>query len=138
VDLLMDAGPKAYASLFPVLERQVSQALPRLRAELASRSAPEHEESEAVKDRMAEGQARAAIALVRLGHAEEVWPRLQHSPDPRLRSFMVNWLSPLGAGPKAVAAELARLDSQATRAPRPAPRKWTPSSSTPRPRCGGR
>jgi formylglycine-generating enzyme required for sulfatase activity/tetratricopeptide (TPR) repeat protein len=61
---------------------------------------------EEVKDRLAERQARAAVALVRLGHADEVWPRLQHSPDPRLRSFLVNWLSPLGAEGNAVIAAL--------------------------------
>ena len=58
-------------------------------------------DSETAKDRLAERQARAAIALVRLGKAEEVWPLLRHSADPRLRSFIVNWLSPLGADPKA-------------------------------------
>ena len=56
---------------------------------------------EEVKDRLAERQARAAVALVRMGKAEEVWPLLRHSADPRLRSFIVNWLSPLGADPHA-------------------------------------
>ena len=65
---------------------------------------------EEVKDRLAERQARAAVALVRLGKAEEVWPLLRHSADPRLRSFIVNWLNPLGADPKLIAAELDRLD----------------------------
>jgi serine/threonine protein kinase/formylglycine-generating enzyme required for sulfatase activity len=70
---------------------------------------------EEVKDRLAERQARAAIALVRLGHADQVWPRLQHSPDPRLRSFMVNWISPSGTDPKLLTAELVRLDTPAIR-----------------------
>jgi formylglycine-generating enzyme required for sulfatase activity len=74
--------------------------------------------SEPARDELAERQARAAVALVRLGHAEEVWPLLRHSADPRLRSFIVNWLNPLGADPKAAAAELTRLDSS----PRPAER----------------
>ena len=42
------------------------------------------------------------------GKAESVWPLLRHSADPRLRSFIVNWLNPLGADPHAVAAELDR------------------------------
>jgi len=67
--------------------------------------------SEPAKDELAERQARAAVALVRLGKAEDVWPLLRHSSDPRLRSFIVNWLNPLGADPLAVAAELDRLDS---------------------------
>ena len=37
--------------------------------------------------------------------AEAVWPLLQHSPDPRLRSFLINWLEKLGAGAGDVAAE---------------------------------
>jgi eukaryotic-like serine/threonine-protein kinase len=71
-------------------------------------------ESEEAKDRLAERQARAAVALVRLGRASEVWPLLRHSPDPRLKSFLINWLNPLGADPNLVANELDRLDSPAT------------------------
>src|SRR5262249_16877607 len=73
---------------------------------------------EEVKDRLAERQARAAAALVRLGHADEVWPLLRHRADPRLRSFIVNWLSPLGADPRTVATTLHGLGSS----PRPAQR----------------
>jgi formylglycine-generating enzyme required for sulfatase activity/tetratricopeptide (TPR) repeat protein len=69
---------------------------------------------EDAKDRLAERQARAAIALVRLGHAEDVWPLLRHSADPRLRSFLVNWLSPLGAEPTAIITALAPRDSATT------------------------
>jgi formylglycine-generating enzyme required for sulfatase activity len=72
--------------------------------------------SDDVKDALAMRQARAAIALVRLGKPDAVWPLLRHSADPRLRSFIVNWLNPLGADPQPLAAELARLESN----PRPA------------------
>jgi serine/threonine protein kinase/formylglycine-generating enzyme required for sulfatase activity len=65
-----------------------------------------HEE---VKDQLAERQARAAIALIRMGKAEEVWALLRHSPDPRLRSFILNWLNPLAADPKLIAAEFDRV-----------------------------
>jgi eukaryotic-like serine/threonine-protein kinase len=71
------------------------------------------------KDRLAERQARGAVALVRLGRAESVWPLLRHSADPRVRSFILNWLNPLGADPHAVTAELARLDSPTTHHPPP-------------------
>ena len=41
-----------------------------------------------------------------MGKAGEIMPLLRHSADPRLRSFIVNWLSPLGADPRTLAAEL--------------------------------
>jgi formylglycine-generating enzyme required for sulfatase activity/tetratricopeptide (TPR) repeat protein len=73
--------------------------------------------TQAAKDRLAERQARAAVALYRLGKVEEVPPLLRHSADPRLRSFIINWLEPLEADPKTLAAELDRLPSTATPTP---------------------
>jgi len=131
-DLLMDADPEAYAALFPIAKSQQAETLGVFRAELA-KNATHRENAPALdkaltkpttalaggtdgsKDRLAQRQARAAVALVRLGKAEEVWPRLQHSSDPQVRSFIINWLSPLGADSLTVAAELARLNSPATR-----------------------
>ena len=112
-ELLMVADPKAYGTLFPVAERQAAKAVPVFQAELARRplTGDSKPGSEQRQDELAERQARAAIALVRLGKADEVWPLLRYSADPRLRSFIVNWLNPLGVDPKAIAAELARLDS---------------------------
>jgi hypothetical protein len=112
-DLLMDAGPKSYAILFPVVQRQAAQALVALRAELARPPIAGEDKpgADPLKDMLAERQARAAVALIHLGHVDKVWPLLRHSADPRLRSFIVNWLSPLGADPKPLATELARLDS---------------------------
>ncbi len=105
--------------------------------------------TEEIKDRLAERQARAAVALVRMDEAEEVWPLLRHSADPRLRSFIVNWLNPLGADPHAIAAELDRLVLPSPRrggtgGRRPGEgssagrQRWTPSCSIPRPRSVGR
>jgi formylglycine-generating enzyme required for sulfatase activity/tetratricopeptide (TPR) repeat protein len=74
---------------------------------------------EELKDRLAARQARAAIALARMGKAEEIWSLLRHSTDPRLRSFLIDWLNPLGADPGTLTAELDRIDSNAK--PTPAP-----------------
>src|SRR5262249_35483781 len=65
------------------------------------------------KDTLAEGQARAAVAMIRLGKAAEVFPLLRHRADPRLRSFIVNGLKPLGADPRLLVAELDRIDPNA-------------------------
>ena len=112
------SDPKSYRTFFPVVERQASRALPVFQAELATIRATPEKATEAAKDERAERQARAAVALVRLGRAGEAWPLLRHSADPRLRSFIVNWLQPLGADPKTIVAELDRPDSS----PRPAER----------------
>jgi serine/threonine protein kinase/formylglycine-generating enzyme required for sulfatase activity len=117
-DLLMDADPKAYAILFPVAERQAEKTLPLFRVELDKKIAPSLDE--AAKDHRAERQARAAVALVRLGRADVVWPLLQHAPDPRLRSFIVNGLKTLGADAREIAAEFDRRDSPDARRPTPA------------------
>jgi eukaryotic-like serine/threonine-protein kinase len=98
-EVVMDADPKEYGALFLLAERQAAQALPVFQAELRD-TAPA--EDEPAKEVLAKRQARGAVALLRLGHGEEVWPLLQHSTDPRLRSFIVNWLKPLGADPRLI------------------------------------
>jgi serine/threonine protein kinase len=110
-DLVMDADPKAYALLFPVAQRQEAKTLPIFHAELEEKTIPAGRESDSAwfKNRLARRQARAAVALVRLGHSDGVWRHLQHNDDPQLRSFIVNWLNPLGADPQAVAAALERM-----------------------------
>jgi serine/threonine protein kinase/formylglycine-generating enzyme required for sulfatase activity/tetratricopeptide (TPR) repeat protein len=77
---------------------------------------------EEAKDRLAERQARAAVALIRLGQAEAIWPLLKHSTDPRLRSFLINGLGPMGTDPENVAAELDHLERAAASSPRSAER----------------
>jgi formylglycine-generating enzyme required for sulfatase activity/tetratricopeptide (TPR) repeat protein len=67
--------------------------------------------SEEIKDQLAERQARSAIALVRIGKADEVWSLLRHSADPRLRSFIINWLNTFGADPRILAAEFDHIDA---------------------------
>ena len=41
---------------------------------------------------------------MRLGKGDDVWPLLEHSQDPRLRSFIINWLKPLGTDGKLIVA----------------------------------
>ena len=48
---------------------------------------------------------------------------MRHSADPRLRSFIVNWLNPLGADPKLIAAEFDRIDPNAKPTPAPGQQK---------------
>ena len=118
-NLLMDADPTAYADFFLIAQRQEAKTLQFLRAEIAKKATiPDSDkDSEMVKDRLAERQARAAITLLRMGKAGEIIPLLRHSADPRLKSFIVNWLNPLGADPRVIAAELDRIPAT----PKPTP-----------------
>jgi formylglycine-generating enzyme required for sulfatase activity len=49
------------------------------------------------KETLAKRQANAAVALLRMGRPEKVWPLLKHRPDPRTRSYLTDRLGPLGA-----------------------------------------
>ena len=121
--LVMDAAPRDFARLFPVARPHAAQTVPAWQSELAKVPEPGGREqgSESAKDQAAERRARAAVALLRLGEAQSVWPHLRHSPDPRLRSFIINWLRPLGADPRDVAAELDRLHRPRRGAPASGP-----------------
>jgi formylglycine-generating enzyme required for sulfatase activity len=111
--LLMDAEPRAYAALFPAAAK-LGEPVARLLRDRV-RESPKSvgdKTTEQDLDRLAEQQARAAIALVRIGQADQVWPLLVHSADPRLRSFIVNWLKPLGAEAMVIADEFVRRGSR--------------------------
>jgi eukaryotic-like serine/threonine-protein kinase len=62
--------------------------------------------AEEAKDRLARRQANAAVALLRLGREQKVWPILQHRPDPRTRSYLIHRFGPLDVDPHQVLAQL--------------------------------
>jgi formylglycine-generating enzyme required for sulfatase activity len=103
-DLLMDAAPEPFAVLFPRVQAQSSRAVAALKAELSKTT-----DTDADKEKRFQRQARAAVALVQLGQAEDVWPLLQHSRDPSVRSYIVHWLKPLGTDWMFQAAKLGGL-----------------------------
>jgi formylglycine-generating enzyme required for sulfatase activity len=53
-------------------------------------------------------QANVGVALVAMGHGDKVWPLLKHSPDPTLRSFLIDRLAPGGADPQVLLSRLER------------------------------
>jgi len=65
---------------------------------------------EEARDRLAKRQANAAVALLRLERERNVWPLLQHRPDPRARSYLIHRLGPLGADPNQLLTQLDRED----------------------------
>jgi formylglycine-generating enzyme required for sulfatase activity len=106
-DLLMDADAKEFAVLLPAVAVSPEQALPVLQETLALTL--DVRPTQEGKDQLAKRQANAAVALLRMHQAEQAWPVLQHRPDPRVRSYLVHRLGPLGAD---AAALVQRLDAE--------------------------
>jgi formylglycine-generating enzyme required for sulfatase activity len=100
--LLMDADVKQFSQIFPKLARHASQASSLLADEIARTLPDEIPFSDPRRDELAKRQANAAVALLRLNQPEKIWPllrRLAGPDDPRLRSYLIHRLAPLGADP---------------------------------------
>ena len=113
-NLLMDSEKGHFTVLFKKLKAYQEAVVPLLEEEMV-KSLPKATEVE--NDALTQRQARAAVAMIRLGRTEPVWPLLRHSPNPSLRSYLVNWLKPLGADPKALLARMESLKSGAGTTP---------------------
>ncbi len=64
--------------------------------------------SEEARDARARRQANAAVALLRLGHPETVWPLLVSSPDPRRRTYLIHAFAALDTEPGLLLDRFAR------------------------------
>jgi serine/threonine protein kinase/formylglycine-generating enzyme required for sulfatase activity len=111
VDLLLDAEPKQFAVLYPKVKAHGKRGLTLLSAELNPQLNPQPppDVRGEVRAKWAGRKANAGVALLRLGWAEKVWPLLQHSPYPTVRSNLIHRLGPLGADAKLV---VRRLDEE--------------------------
>lgn len=56
-------------------------------------------------------RANVAIALLKMGRDAQVWPLLAHSPDPTLRSYLIERFAPAGVSPRVL---FDRLNSEPT------------------------
>ncbi len=104
-DLLLDANEKQFAVLYPKVEDQADRARILLLAEV-DKQLP-REAAAGDKERLAQRQANAAVALFKLRSPEKVWPLVRHSPDPRVRSYLIHRFGPLGADAKTLVQRLA-------------------------------
>jgi hypothetical protein len=96
-DLVMEADERQFASIFPKLRDRAEQGLPVLIGEIDKKLPPELPSSDERREKLAKRQANAAVALLRMNQPEKVWPLLKHTPDPRVRSYLIHRLYPLGA-----------------------------------------
>jgi formylglycine-generating enzyme required for sulfatase activity len=102
IDLLLDADPAQFAVLSPALPFPGHEALHLVAVEV-HRPAPAEREARAA---WARRQAAARALLLRFGQTGQVWPTLQHTPDPTVRSYLIHRLGPSGADPRLLADRL--------------------------------
>ena len=104
VDLLADAEQFQFPVILAKLAAHQTQAISVAETELAKRVGNKASEDE--KERFAKRQANSAVALLRLGKPDNVWTLLKFDPDPRARSYVIHWTSPLGGDPQAIIKRL--------------------------------
>lgn len=105
-DLLLDGDDKQFSVLLAKLETRPEDMI-RL-AEQTADDALRGRPSESEKETLGKRQANAAVALFRMGRQESAWRLLQHSEDPRARSYLIHRLGPLGADMRTVVGRLAQ------------------------------
>jgi serine/threonine protein kinase/formylglycine-generating enzyme required for sulfatase activity len=101
-DLIMDADEIQFLILYPKLRDLSDHGQEMFDSELTKQPGA----TEEAKERLAKRQANAAVALLRMDRRDKVWPLFRHSQDPRLRSYLLHRLSPLGVNPRDVLARL--------------------------------
>jgi eukaryotic-like serine/threonine-protein kinase len=96
--LLKDAGNlRQYEDLFSKLQAERQRTVELMRQELEKTVAPD---PTGANDQPARRQALSAVTLARLNQAALILPGLQLSPDPRVRSWLIDCLAHFGVEPR--------------------------------------
>ncbi|MFZ4733292.1 MAG: hypothetical protein ACOYK7_12200, partial [Pirellulales bacterium] len=93
-DLAMTAEPSQFAALAGRIDAQAAAIAPLLEAEIAKTLPEEMPLVAAERESLGIRQAKAAAVLMRLGKPARVWPLFIHSPDPRVRSYLIDFVKP--------------------------------------------
>lgn len=99
-ELLADSTQQQFNPIFDTLGPHTGRMVALAATELAK--TPAAGADEVTKETLARRQANVAIMLLRVGAGEHVWPLLRFSPDPRVRSYIIHWLSPRGGDANAL------------------------------------
>jgi formylglycine-generating enzyme required for sulfatase activity len=106
-ELTMTAEPEQFPAVSRQVEARFAAVAPLLEAEIA-RSLPEElPAADPARETLGIRQAKAAAVLLRFGRPECVWPLFVHSPDPRVRSYLIHFLGPFAVSPEPLAERLA-------------------------------
>jgi serine/threonine protein kinase/formylglycine-generating enzyme required for sulfatase activity len=92
------------ATLYGTYAADVPDAYARLEKQLDETSKPDA--TAEAKEGFARRQASVGVALLVMGRGERVWPLLKHSPDPTLRSFLIERFGPGGVDAGVLTARL--------------------------------
>jgi serine/threonine protein kinase/formylglycine-generating enzyme required for sulfatase activity len=117
-ELIMNADPdprrRQFATIYAKLATQSAAATPILEHAIEQPLSPDP--TDPANEVLAKRQANAAVALMRLGRSDSVWPLLKHPAapqaatfgfsDPRVRSYLIHRLAPLRADPRAIIERL--------------------------------
>jgi serine/threonine protein kinase/formylglycine-generating enzyme required for sulfatase activity len=96
--VLIDGDNEQFEVIFPRLEKLGAESVNMLAAALAGGGSGELTEGQTKF--AAQRKAHAAIALLRLGQAESVWPLFRRSDDENARTYLIHWCRPLGVDPQ--------------------------------------
>ncbi len=103
-DLLTDADESQFAVLFRAMQRHPDKLI-ALGAKLLSTPVASNADDEET-DVVARRRASTAVALYLTGTVDSVFPLMQHSPDPRARSYLIHWLAARGGDPQPLLRQL--------------------------------
>ncbi len=109
VRLVARSQPDSFAILFPRMAKQPAQAIESLTAALDQEADKTQTPNES-----AAARANMAIALLRLGVEDRLWPLLKMSPDPRCRSYIIDRLGPMGCPADVLLRRLSKKEKDFT------------------------
>ncbi len=93
--LMLSASPKQSSALLPLVRKRGSVLVAAMTECLSERiPMTSKREDEQRLERSIDRRANAAVTLLALDHPEAFWPRLRRSADPRLRSRLIDRLTP--------------------------------------------
>src|SRR5262249_53727262 len=88
VEVLAESDERQFALLLPKVQAQGEAALAVLHRQRQYHPPWHHRLPDEEHDALAVRQANVALALLRLGRQDSVWPLLRHTPDPTRRTYL--------------------------------------------------
>src|SRR4029077_19293497 len=79
------------------------------------RSSLDNQRNPKKTEQLAKRQANSALALLKMGRPEKLWPLLVPRPDPRVRSYLIHRLGPLAMDAKPLLRRLAEEEEGSIR-----------------------